>query len=120
MPRTITGQNLARKKRTPTERGLLAADLAAGRVVVSDLTLRQAVMLTGASPSYASAAAALDDRERSAVARGWRRLIPYIAKQALPVPAPTIAITDRDLESVIRVVGIDRMLEAAVAVEHHI
>jgi hypothetical protein len=118
MPRTITGRDLAHKKRTPTQRALLAADLASGRVIVTGLTLRQATMLTGASPSYASVAARLDGNERIAVARGWRRLLPYSTKPAMPTPKPAL-VNDAELIELVRSVGIDRTLAAAVAVEIH-
>jgi hypothetical protein len=83
-PRKVAGRDLAHRKRTAVERALLAADIAAGRVVVVELTLRQANSLTGASPTYASAAVKLDAGERRSVANGWRSLIPQITRRALP------------------------------------
>ena len=38
------------------QRALLAADIAAGRTIMTGPTLRQAILLTGASPTYAAAA----------------------------------------------------------------
>jgi hypothetical protein len=83
-PREITGRNLAHAKRTPTERALLASDLASGRAVLIAPTLRQAAMLTGANGSYAQAAMKLDAGERRSVANGWRPLITQHAQRALP------------------------------------
>jgi hypothetical protein len=52
---TISGQNIARAKRTKKERAELAAAIAAGDVTVIRLTLAQAARMLGVSSTYASA-----------------------------------------------------------------
>ena len=116
-PREIAGRNLAHARRTAVERALLAADIAAGRVAVTGLTLKQAVALTGASLSYAGVATKLDAGERRAVARGWRPLIPQ--NVARPKPAPTLAelwdrATPEEREAVVR----PRVPEVWATIEH--
>lgn len=86
-PRQGTGCDLAHCKRTPVERALLTADIKAGRVIVVDLTLSQIIRLTGASPTYASAAVKLGAGERRSVANGWRPLIPQNGQRAKSAPS---------------------------------
>jgi hypothetical protein len=90
-PRTITGLDLAHTRRNAVQRALLAADLASGRAALVCPTLRQAVVLTGASLRYASAAKSLDTGERCSVANGWRPLIPQNVRHALSKSAPSLA-----------------------------
>ena len=90
-PRKITGRDLTHRKRTAVQRALLAADLVASRAVVVEPTLRQAIALTGASPTYASADVGLDPGERPSVADGWRPLIPQNVQRVPPTPAPALA-----------------------------
>lgn len=115
-PRRVTGRNLAHARRTPIERALLAADLASGRAVLVEPTMRQIVLLTGASPSYAAAAAALDEGERRSVLRGWRPMIPQQVKRR-EAPIDWARIDDSALINGARALGTDRMLAAAVAAE---
>jgi hypothetical protein len=116
-PRQITGRNLAHARRNPVERALLAADLASGRVVLVEPTMRQIVGLTGASPSYAAAAAALDEGERRSVSRGWRPMIPTQQVKRDAAPIDWARIDDSALVNGARALGTDRMLAAAVAAE---
>ena len=109
-PRTVTGRNLAHKRRTPAQRALLAASIANGETVVIRPTMRQALAMTGANSAYANAALKLDPAERRAVANGWRPLIPNR-------PAARQGISDAELRRVARAVGADRLLDAAVEAE---
>ena len=106
-PRKVSGRHLAHTRRSAVQRALLAADIAAGRTIMTGPTLRQAILLTGASPTYAAAAAKLNASERRSVANGWRPLIPQIARRPSPVPAPTFGdawdrATHAEREAVVR------------------
>lgn len=121
-PRKITGRDLTHRKRTAVQRALLAADLVAGRAVVVEPTLRQAIALTGARPTYASAAVGLDPGERRSVADGWRPLIPQNAQRALPKPTPSLAdawdhASSAEREAVVRprVAAVWNVIEKVIA-----
>jgi hypothetical protein len=117
-PRQITGRNLAHTRRTPVERALLAADLASGRAVLVEPTMRQIVALTGASPSYAMAAASLDEGERRSVSRGWRPMVPQQAKRPAR-PIDWSQITDTALVTGAGTLGTDRLLAIAIQAERN-
>jgi hypothetical protein len=107
-PREVTGRNLAHVNRTPIQRAMLAADIAKGDTVVVKPTLRQALMLTGASGSYAVAAKKLDTAEKRSIASGLR---PLISRRVPTLPS------NKMLMNMIRMVGVDRILDVAAEVE---
>jgi hypothetical protein len=109
----ISARSLVHRRLSKAERALVGAAILEGGVQLQDLPLRIVSQVVGCSVAYLTAAQRLASAQREAVARGHRPLI-------LPrvVPAPTTSITNLQLEHVIRAVGVERVLEAAVAVEH--
>jgi hypothetical protein len=111
-PRQVTGRNIAHGKRSPVERAILAADVIAGRVVITDLTQQQVMSLLRASKPYVAAARRLSRTERQAVFAGWRPLVVKPTKRSAPTPS--------DAETLANIVarhGVDAALEMIVAAE---
>jgi hypothetical protein len=54
--RRVTGQHLAKVRLSKRDRAQLAADVLAGRVVITDFTIKQLAMLCRVSARYVSAA----------------------------------------------------------------
>jgi hypothetical protein len=109
-PRQVSGRNLAHGKRTPVERAFLAADIAAGRVVVVNLTARQVATMLKTNQVYVDAARRLSHAERSAVLDGLRPLIIKPAKRSAPSDAEILV-------GIVACHGVDRTLEMIVAAE---
>jgi hypothetical protein len=99
---------------TPVQRAVFAAEIIDGKIVVQGLTTKAVASLCGASPAYVFAALKLTPEARSAVSTGMRPLIP-----TRPRPAPsywTDADTD-DILEMVRAIGVDQTLNAAIKVE---
>jgi hypothetical protein len=110
----ISARSLVHRRLSKAQRALVGAAILEGGVQLQDLPLRIVSQVVGCSVAYLTAAQRLAPAQREAVVRGHRPLI-------LPrvVPAPNCAsITNLQLKHIIRAAGIDRVLEAAVAVEH--
>ena len=115
--RAISGASLAqlRRRMSAAERAILAADLVDGHVVLQGLTVKSIAALVGTCPAYVHRALRLTPEQRADVCRGDRSLIPPTAR------APVFdwkSISDDVLVEMIRKVGVDRALSAAVAAEH--
>jgi hypothetical protein len=87
--KTISGHKLSRCHMSPARRALLAVDIAAGKVVVDDLTRAQARALTGASVGYVHTAAELTPAQREQVECG------LLSLSAIHNGSPTDAAIDR-------------------------
>jgi len=101
------------------ERAVLAADIVDGRIVLQDLTTKAVAALVGVNLGYVDHALRLTPEQREQVKRGDRPLVrprPRPSKRAAPIDWE--AIGDEMLAAAIRQVGIDRALNAAIAVEH--
>jgi hypothetical protein len=73
--KTIRGRGLALRKLGKAQRALLAADIARGEVMLTDLSIRQIAAAVGVSVAYAHAALRLSALEREGVRRGLRPLV---------------------------------------------
>lgn len=100
----IYGQRLAhRLARINIDwRALLAADMAAGRVNVRGLTLRQAAKLVGVSFGYVHTASKLSPEQRQQVETG------KLTVAAVHRPKP--ALSDADIDAIVANYGIDHVV----------
>jgi hypothetical protein len=116
-PKVIHGRSLAHRQLDKRQLACLAADVIEGATVIV-LTQKQIADLFGVSVVYIQHARRLDPGKRAAIVRGWdptsfATLASRRKVRALPAPD----LNQLDLEELIRVVGVDRALEAAAAVE---
>ena len=117
-PRALSGASLAQlvRRKSAAARALLAAEIIDGKIIVQGLTIKAVATIAGCSVGSVFAALRLTPEQREAVERGQRPLV-------LPQPpAPSMAIDwtkvdDETLTDTVRQVGIERVLEAAAAVE---
>jgi hypothetical protein len=120
-PSAISGASLAQlvRRMSAPQRAILAADILDGRTILQGLTAKSIAMIVGASPAYVWAALRCSPERREQIKRGERPLIP---SQPRAVPATTTidwaAVDDVALTDIVRTIGIDRALNAAVAAEH--
>jgi hypothetical protein len=117
--RCMSGASLAQRVRrmSASERACFAADVVDGKVVLTALTAKSVAAMTGTNASYLYAALRLSPEQRQEVRRGIRPLIPL--QRGAPARATDWnAIDDNVLVDVVRAVGIDRTLNAAVAAEY--
>jgi hypothetical protein len=120
-PGAISGASLAQlvRRMSAPQRAILAADIVDGRTILQRLTAKSIAMIVGASPAYVCAALRCSPEQREQVRRGERPLIP---SQPRAVAAATTidwaAVDDVALTDIVRTIGIDRTLNAAVAAEH--
>jgi hypothetical protein len=97
----------------------LAADVFAG-VVTFIPSQQQLAHIFGVSVPYVELARKLPIGRRAAILRGWDQtsFVELMPRRSAMLPAPNCAsITNLQLEHVIRAAGVERTLEAAVAVE---
>jgi hypothetical protein len=98
-PRSVTGQNIARKPRSAGARAFLAADLIRGKVVLEKPTIGQACAIAKVSYLYVKAALEATPTERLQVERGQRSFGNLYAAKMGPsssvsvVPASPISLT---------------------------
>jgi hypothetical protein len=113
----LNGRGLGNRRLDKRQRAVLAADIIDG-VVTLQLSAQQVAQVLDVSVSYVALAQRLSPEKRKAILAG-RDSMPLLAPPArrLALPAPT-DIDDATLVEVIRTVGIDRTLAAAVEVEH--
>jgi hypothetical protein len=78
-------------------------------------TNQQVATAFSVSHTYIDIARKLIPGKREAILRGWDSTS---FAELLPVPH-CASVTDKHLETVIRIAGIERVLEAACAVEHN-
>jgi hypothetical protein len=120
--KTIAGRGLAHRHLDARQRATWAADVLDGTVQFTP-SQKQLADLFGVSIPYTQAARKLSPGRRAAIQRGWdpvsfADLVHPQRQLRLKLPAPMSAsITNLQLEHVIRTVGIERVLEAAVQVE---
>ena len=118
---TIVGRGLAHRHLDARQRAVLVANVLDGLAVFTP-SQKQLAAIFGVSVTYIMAAQRLSPGRRAAVLRGWdttsfAELVN--PPRQLTLPAPNCAsITNSYLETVIRAAGVERVLEAAVAVEH--
>jgi hypothetical protein len=99
---TVRGRGLGHRELSKTARALLAADIAVGRIRISDFSERQLAFILGVSVPYIRAARALDDMQRIAVERGRRPLI--------VTPPRTSPSVREQLTHVVDRIGVDATL----------
>jgi hypothetical protein len=121
-PQVLTGQSLVHRLLDKRQRAVLAAGVSDGlvRFVPSQ---KQLADIFGVSIPYIELARRLSPDKRAAIVRGWdstsfAKLLRPQRQLRLKLPAPNCAsITNLQLEHVIRAAGVERVLDAAVAVE---
>ena len=90
-------------------------------VIIQGLTIKSLAAISGANISYVHAALRCTPEEREQVRRGERPLV-LPKDTARPSSAPTVfdwhAVDDDALVEAVRMIGIDRTIDAAVAAEH--
>ena len=124
-PRRISEASLAQRLRHMPlpARAVLGAEILDGNTVIQNLTVKTIAGLVGVSVSSLLAAARTTPAQREEIKAGRRPLQPRQRQLALPAPVkplPTIVSADVDdatVINIVRVIGIQRTLEAAVAVE---
>lgn len=122
-PRALSGASLAQHLRrlSAPERAILAAEIIDGTVIIQGLTIKAIAAISGANISYVHAALRCTPEEREQVRRGERPLV-LPKDTARPSSAPTVfdwhAVDDDALVEAVRMIGIDRTIDAAIAAEH--
>ena len=117
--RTIVGAGLANCHLDKRQRAVLAADVLDGMATVA-LSQKQLADIFDVSVPYINVARKLSPGKRAAILRDWdpTSFADLVHPQQRQLRVPNCAsITNLQLEHVIRAVGVDRALEAAVAVE---
>jgi hypothetical protein len=117
---TIVGAGLANRRLDKRQRACLCADVIAGLVTFTP-SQQQLAHIFGVSVPYIEIARKLPTGKRTAILRGLDPVsfVELMPRRPALVPAPNCAwITNLQLEHVIRVAGIERVIEAACAVEH--
>jgi hypothetical protein len=114
----FTGRFLAFNRKSPVVRAFYAADLHSGAKQLVKPTMVQSAFLAGVNRAYAHWAANRQ-AERADIERGLIPLVPSGSKlNGTMLPASiTGHIADSDVIDFVRSVGVNRVLEAAVAVE---
>jgi hypothetical protein len=108
-PLPVTGQSLSRKKNwLPHEREFMAADLYRGDKRLIKPTLAQAAALTGAGSATSVWWAVQRESVRDEIMQGWLPMVP---------PRVKAPISDPEIIDFVRTVGLERVLDAACAVE---
>jgi hypothetical protein len=118
----ISGRSLAFSRQSLVKRAFTAADLFTGMRYLEAPTVLQAAVLARVNPTYVHYARARR-AERQAIEAGFIPLVP--ARSSIPKAnggtLPVIngeEIADSELVHLAQVVGVERMLGAAVAVEN--
>jgi hypothetical protein len=110
---TIVGAGLANRHLDKRQRAVLAADVLDGTMRLNP-SQKQLADIFGVSVVYIAIAQKLSPGRRAAILRGWdpTPFTELMPRRSAMLPAPNL-----QLEHVIRAVGVERVLEAAVAVE---
>jgi hypothetical protein len=117
--RTIRGHSLAHCQLTKQQRAVLAADVIDGLAAFVP-SHKEVATIFGVSTPYINVARRLSPGKRAAILKGWdpTSFTDLVHPQQRQLRVPNCAsITNSYLETVIRAVGVDRALEAAVQVE---
>jgi hypothetical protein len=125
-PRVWSGRGLSHRQLDARQKGCVAAEVRAGRVAI-ELSLKQLAAILGVSMTYIVVAEKLSPEKRQAIIEGddVTSFAPLLNPPLLALPAPhpkmprhfTPMVDDAELIDFVRVIGIPRVLEAAVAVE---
>jgi hypothetical protein len=115
--RCVSGASLAQllRRKTPSQRAVIAAEILDGRLVIMGLTAKSVTMLCGANSSYVGAALKCTPEQRELIKRGEQQLTP--ARRRGRAAIDWSAINDDDLVEAVRCIGLERALAAAVAGE---
>jgi hypothetical protein len=119
-PKVIHGASLAHRHLNARQRAVLAADALDGLVRYVP-TQNQTAAEFGVSVPYITAARRLSPDQRAAILQGsdstsFAELI-QPRQRRLKLLTPNLAITDDELVKAVRAVGVNRVLDAAVAAE---
>jgi hypothetical protein len=120
-PTSISGRYLAYNKLSPIKRAFIAADLHLGTSFLTAPTQTQAAALARVNASYVCWALKRQ-AERTEIERGHTPLIPPHGEVVVPktngaTPTTASGIDDAGLVQLVRSVGVNRVLNAAIAVE---
>jgi hypothetical protein len=117
--RAITGASLAQlvRRMPATARACLAANVIDGRIALVDLTAKAIITIVGANSSYVYQALRLSQEQREQVCRGERSLIAPAPVNTHTRPIDWDAVDDLTLVEVISRIGVNRVVDAAVAAE---
>jgi hypothetical protein len=116
-PRCLSGASLAQLVRhmTPSERAILGAELVEGRAVLEPPTAKTVSALCQVNMTYVGAALRLTPAQRGEVLAGERPLIE--PRRCAPVRTEWADANGHGIVEAIKLIGIDRTLEAAIEVE---
>ena len=114
-PRPLSGSYLAHSPLSLIERAFLAADLVTGAKYLVDPTQTQGAALARVNRTYVHWAVKRSTW-RWEIERGLLPLIPTTNGTTL-APTPESGIDDSGLVQIVRSVGVNRVLEAAIAAE---
>jgi hypothetical protein len=112
---TLSGRYLAHAKTNRVERAFLAADLVSGRADLVAPTITQAAVLARVNPTYVHWAIRREEN-RIAILAGGMPLVPPLRLPQVPVHLRA-ELNDAELIDIARIVGSDRLLEAACLAE---
>jgi len=112
-PRCLSGASISQlvRRMSPVERAILGAELVEGRVVLEPPTAKTVAGLVGINQGYVFAALRLSPEQRGAVLAGERPLMPPRHCTSIP------AMGWGELVEELRLIGVDKTLEAAVEAE---
>jgi hypothetical protein len=121
-PRVLRGASLVHRELNKTQLAVLGANITDGLTRYVQTNQEVAASL-GVSQTYINAARRLPPERREAILKGWDTATiaelmnpPHQVSLRGPV-IPDMKVSDVDLEQMIRAVGLERALAAAVAVE---
>jgi hypothetical protein len=116
-PQVERGASLAHRKSSKPQRAVAAANIYDGLTVYQP-TQRELAGIYGVSVSLINRARQLSPERRKAIVQGRIGLPPLPATRlALPAPKHVEKMGEADLVNLVRRIGVNRVLEAAVAVE---
>ena len=116
-PAAISGSFLARNRHDAVAHAFFACDLFTGAKRLTKPTMLQAAYLARVNVTYAWWAFKRQ-AERAAIEAGLVPLVPSQLVKANGSTLPTVTIIDNaEIVNFVRAVGVNRVLEAAVAVE---
>jgi len=116
-PRCVSGASIAQLVRhmTPVERAILAAELVEGRVALEPPTGKTAAALCQVNSTYVGVALRLSPQARAAVLNGERPLLQ--PRRCTPAPIDWTNVDDKMLVEAVKLIGLDRTLNAAAEAE---
>jgi hypothetical protein len=112
----ISGRHLAHNHHDQIGRAFMAADLFTGATRLVKPTITQVAVLARINRTYAHWAIRRLS-QRNAIELGWLPLVPPAEQANGSTLAPTSIPDNSELMHIARVVGKERMLEAAIALE---